>query len=576
MKKILLLSCLLALFSAGSIAQTIINEPFDYPVSDSLDGMGGWTSNKVIKSKVAVVSPGLSFTGYAGGGYGNAVRFANVDNGDLCWKTFSKIDTGSVYLSFLLRVDTLTSSALTGYNVTLDEAGGATNVNLRATVGRHTDSTFYLGVSKNAGIVYGKTIRKVKQTYLIVLRYQFVAGASNDTARMFVFTAPMPASEPSAVDTLTGAGTDAASIGEIWLSNSFAQSGLKGSRVTIDEVRLGRSWESLIIQQGSTLLVEDFYYSAGDTLRGKNGWSVYNEGTPLAVDSIGLTYAGYHGSGLGRSIRLVGGSGGQALVKTFPYTTDSVLFLSCMVNVQGTSAADGFFISMTNNPGGSYRVPVYAKIIAGKLQFGIRATLSGTTVFDTTAYVPGKTYLLTVKYRIVPGTANDEASLYVFGAGIPSSEPSRASVGPLTMPNDAINVMGVVLNTGAFTANGALSGAMIKVDGIRISTMPWRSGLTTAPQRSGDAVPSAFVLQQNYPNPFNPATTIRFQVPSGGMTSLRVYDMVGREAATLVSGTLNAGEYSVRFDASHLSSGIYFARLQSGGSTLVRKMMLLK
>ncbi|NUN70172.1 MAG: T9SS type A sorting domain-containing protein [Bacteroidetes bacterium] len=570
------LCSIILMFAFRLSAQTILTEPFDYPVRDSLDGMGGWTSQKVIKSKVAIVAPGLSFTGYAAGGTANAVRFANVDNGDLCWKTFTKIDSGNVYLSFLLRVDSLTPSAVYGYNIALDEAGGSTNVNLRATVGRQTDSTFLFGISKNSGVVFGKTVRKVKQTYLIVLRYQFVAGASNDTARMYVFTAPMPASEPAKTDTLTGAGSDAASIGEIWLSNSFAQSGLKGSRVTLDEVRLGRTWESLTVQQGSTLMTEDFYFNAGDTLRGKNGWIVYYEGTPVPVDSTGLSFTGYHGSGMGRSIRLVGGSGGQTLVKTFPYTTDSTFFLSCMVNVAGSSAADGFFISMTNDPGGSYRVPVYAKITAGKLQFGIRATLSGPIVYDTTGYVPGVTYVLLVRYRIVPGASNDEASLFVFGGAIPASEPPRTSVGPLIMPNDNINVMGVALNTGAFQAGSGLNGATIRVDGIRITTLPWRSGLTAAPVRRNNTVPEQLTLDQNYPNPFNPSTSIRFSITAKAASSLRVFDMVGREVGVLVDGMLEPGEYSVRFDGSGLASGIYLARLQSGHAVEVRKMMLLK
>ncbi|KAB2925396.1 MAG: T9SS type A sorting domain-containing protein, partial [Bacteroidetes bacterium] len=90
-------------------------------------------------------------------------------------------------------------------------------------------------------------------------------------------------------------------------------------------------------------------------------------------------------------------------------------------------------------------------------------------------------------------------------------------------------------------------------------------------------VPLVFTLEQNYPNPFNPSTTIGFTLEKSGMTTLKVYDIVGREVATLVNGTLDAGVYhQARFDASRFASGIYFARLQSGGKTMLKKMMLVK
>ncbi|HTP12374.1 MAG TPA: T9SS type A sorting domain-containing protein, partial [Bacteroidota bacterium] len=84
-------------------------------------------------------------------------------------------------------------------------------------------------------------------------------------------------------------------------------------------------------------------------------------------------------------------------------------------------------------------------------------------------------------------------------------------------------------------------------------------------------------LSQNYPNPFNPTTTIEFTIPNDGRVVLKVYDLVGREIATLIDGERNAGEYHlVVFDASRFASGTYFYRLQSGSSSSVRKFVLLK
>ena len=89
--------------------------------------------------------------------------------------------------------------------------------------------------------------------------------------------------------------------------------------------------------------------------------------------------------------------------------------------------------------------------------------------------------------------------------------------------------------------------------------------------------PRVFSLSQNYPNPFNPSTTIEFTVPSDGHATLKVYDIVGKEIATLVDGNLPAGLVQrATFDGSKVASGVYFARLQFGQKQLMKKMLLLK
>ena len=87
---------------------------------------------------------------------------------------------------------------------------------------------------------------------------------------------------------------------------------------------------------------------------------------------------------------------------------------------------------------------------------------------------------------------------------------------------------------------------------------------------------TSFTLEQNYPNPFNPRTVIKFQVPSSKFVKLQVFDLLGREIQTLVNEQKPAGNYEVVFDGSGLASGFYIYKLQSGGATLSRKMLLLK
>ena len=85
-----------------------------------------------------------------------------------------------------------------------------------------------------------------------------------------------------------------------------------------------------------------------------------------------------------------------------------------------------------------------------------------------------------------------------------------------------------------------------------------------------------FTLEQNYPNPFNPLTTIRYSLPSEGSVELTVFDVFGSKIETLINQRQPAGNYSIDFNASHLSSGIYFYRLSAGNLSQTKKLILLK
>ena len=104
----------------------------------------------------------------------------------------------------------------------------------------------------------------------------------------------------------------------------------------------------------------------------------------------------------------------------------------------------------------------------------------------------------------------------------------------------------------------------------------YKYGVTTGVITPISNVATDYKLNQNYPNPFNPTTKITFAVPTTGLVTLKVYDMVGKEIATLVNAQMNNGSYSVDFNASSLSSGIYFYTIRSGNFTDTKKMMLIK
>jgi len=87
---------------------------------------------------------------------------------------------------------------------------------------------------------------------------------------------------------------------------------------------------------------------------------------------------------------------------------------------------------------------------------------------------------------------------------------------------------------------------------------------------------NTFSLKQNYPNPFNPSTTIKFNLGKAGLTTIKLFDLLGKEVATLINGVLEAGPHTVTLDASNFPSGTYFYTITSGSFKETRKMMFLK
>jgi hypothetical protein len=118
-------------------------------------------------------------------------------------------------------------------------------------------------------------------------------------------------------------------------------------------------------------------------------------------------------------------------------------------------------------------------------------------------------------------------------------------------------------------------------DGFPLGDLNWfpakkAAWLLTGVEEKAEPLPQDFSLSQNYPNPFNPSTTIEFAIPKQANVSLKVYNMLGQEVASLVSQTMAAGHYTVDFDASKLASGAYVYRLTAGSFVSTQKMLLMK
>jgi hypothetical protein len=126
------------------------------------------------------------------------------------------------------------------------------------------------------------------------------------------------------------------------------------------------------------------------------------------------------------------------------------------------------------------------------------------------------------------------------------------------------------------TATGTLIGSTNVTGLLAIALRTDSTGVVGVGEKTASGIPTKFELVQNYPNPFNPATNFQFSIANSQLTILKVFDVLGREVATLVNEVKQPGTYAVQWDANNVASGIYFYRLQAGEFTQTKKLILLR
>ena len=157
----------------------------------------------------------------------------------------------------------------------------------------------------------------------------------------------------------------------------------------------------------------------------------------------------------------------------------------------------------------------------------------------------------------------------------------------IVIPHSILSSGGGVASNGRYQIVGTVGQPMVGVIGNSTHTSStgfWSFSIhliTSVEQIPGTVIPKEFHLAQNYPNPFNPSTTIQFALPGQAEVTIRLYDLLGREVATLVNEEYQPGEYKLLFEAGELASGVYFYRIRardSSGKGFVRtrKLTFLK
>ncbi len=247
MKKLILTLCFIVL-SSNLFAQLALDENFDYPAGDSI-GAHGWVANTGgATNRILVTSPGLTFPGYLLSGIGNATYLNSTGQDQYKLLTQDSIKTGSVYCSFMVKVDT----GKTGdYFLALLQSGSTSFYEGRVNVKKASNGNISFGITKgNAGTdltvpgIWSDSIYTVGTTYALVLKYTFVPGTTtNDQVSLFIFTSSFPSTEPgtATVGPITYSSQDASAIGRVALRQGGASS---SSALFVDGIRVATRWFS--------------------------------------------------------------------------------------------------------------------------------------------------------------------------------------------------------------------------------------------------------------------------------------------------------------------------------------------
>ncbi|MHB8579983.1 MAG: T9SS type A sorting domain-containing protein [Ignavibacteriaceae bacterium] len=339
----------------------------------------------------------------------------------------------------------------------------------------------------------------------------------------------------------------------------------------------------------------------------------------LCFNPSGEFFAGTFGGGVYKSIdggtnwSAINGSGSSQLTDLNVYAVAALENNVILAGTNGdgifTSTDDGSTWNQTLVTSNGLVVNTFMSDKNGNIYAGTNGTNSGSNGVDLSAD-NGSSWTSTglANINVVSLTLGLYNKLFAgsgYGEGIfSSSDQGKTWVSPVLNSN---NILALTMNqSGTLFAGTEANGVYASIDNganwIQVNnnlTDPdilslavnnsgvlfagtdqdgvFRAGSApTAVKNIHSNLPTSYTLSQNYPNPFNPTTMINYQLSRNSYVTLKVYDLLGREVATLVNKQQSAGSYSVTFAAGNLASGIYFYQLIAGGFNQVKKLVLLK
>lgn len=353
----------------------------------------------------------------------------------------------------------------------------------------------------------------------------------------------------------------------------------------------GTSWNTLNVPNMVTPIFDIQFYNESTgwmcghdgkvyiTTNGGTNWTIKNAGAER-LDAIHFLDAntGFVCGYLGRLYRsTTGGNSWDAVNAGTSLTLNTIFFINNNTGWIGSGGNDTGIIMKTTNGGLTWTgVPILSHRNIKKIQF-----LTSQLGFACTDY---KIYKTTTGgsnwYEVnLPGVSGAFLTFNMSSAIIGYAAKNSHLLKTVDWGENWYEQYGVLNDVAyldiSFAPGSTSKGWMAGTDGAIIYTSNSGGGFIGIQNVSGE-VPKNFELSQNYPNPFNPITNINFSTPNSGFIKLVVFDITGKAVAELVNEELTAGSYKVDFNASALSSGIYFYKLVTGQFTQTKKMTLIK
>ena len=240
-KLFLLVTVFICIVSFGTLQAQLLTEDFDYPAGDTLTSHGWIAHSGAGTQPQTVVSPGLTFTGYPSSGIGNAALLDN--NGEDINRLFTPVTSGSVYMSFMLKVD----AAATGYFIHYS----SNPLNTSNYRGRVWIEGFGSSISFKLSFASSDTISTpydytIGETYLAIVKYEIVSGSLNDTVSLYIFssTNPLTLTKP-AVPTIGPIANGTASA-DIEAGSVCLRQYSTSQNITVDGIRVATSWSDVV------------------------------------------------------------------------------------------------------------------------------------------------------------------------------------------------------------------------------------------------------------------------------------------------------------------------------------------
>jgi hypothetical protein len=611
------LFCFSLLLTNNSWAQLLI-ENFEYPAGDSLIDYG-WVNHSGTGTQITVTSGSLSYALYPGSGIGNSTTFSGGGGSrEDIHKDFTSTGSGSLYAAILVIVDTASTTG--DYFFHLAPAFPTTFFKPRVFVKDDGAGNLQFGISKasTSTVTYTTSTYSYNTTYFLVLKYSMPAGDSNDVGSLYIN--PPVGKEPAAADIVT---TDI--VADNPMAAVCLRQGSQAYTVQVDGIFINTNWpttfsKAFTVSGGWNLvsfpgihtnsMVPDtlFRFRESSTAVFKFASTGYETEDTLEVGpGYWLKHPlqrTYNWNGTVQSsilypkliyapVNPVNGISGWNLIGSYDYE-----FLANDLTTNPSGLINGALY--TYNPGFGYQVAVIVQPGKG---YWVNLTGSGDFIYPDRPTFLKESHENFINENwskiIVKDAAGNQYTLYAASSESQLNKyllPPKPPAGLFDVRFTTERFVDDITTEKTIDITGAEFPITISVIGMDITIKDAITGdLLTSDIKDGDEIsisnsefnklvvlsnvimkPMEYELVQNYPNPFNPSTKIRYTLPNNELVSLKVYNTIGEEVASLVNEQQQAGSYEVEFNSGGLASGIYLYKITAGNFVETKKMILLK